>query len=49
MAQLGLMANFKHQLLQWDGATVPMKKPRSLLDKSDLNKRKMREVVMQTA
>ena len=25
MVQLGLMADFKRQVLQWDGATVPMK------------------------
>ena len=25
MVQLGLTAEFKHQVLQWDGATVPIK------------------------
>ena len=49
MAQLGLQADFKHQVLQWDGATVHMKEPSGLLGKSDLNKCEMREVVMQTA
>ena len=49
MVQLGLMANFKHQALHLDGATVPMKEPIILIGKSDLNKRKMCEVVMQTA
>ena len=49
MVQLGLTANFKWQVLQWDGATIHMKEPINLLGKSDLNKRKMREVVMQTA
>ena len=49
MVQLGLTAHFKRQLLQWDGATVQMKEPRSLIWKSDLTKRKMSEVVMQTA
>ena len=49
MVQIGLTSNFKRQVLQWDGATVHMKDPRNLLGKSDLTKRKMREVVMQTA
>ena len=31
MVQLGLTADFKRQVLQWDGATVHMKDPRSLL------------------
>ena len=25
MVQLGLLTKFKHQVLQWDGVTVPMK------------------------
>ena len=49
MVQLDLMANFKRQVHQWDGAILNMKKPRYLLGKSDLNRREMREVVMQTA
>ena len=49
MVQLGLTDDFKHQFLQWDGNTVHMKEPRSLLGKSDLTKCKMHEVVMQTA
>ena len=40
MVKLGLTENFKRQLLQWDGATVPMNEPRSLLWKSD-NTRKI--------
>ena len=48
MVQLGLTSNFNRQVFQWDGATVDMKEPRSLLGKSDLNKRDMRKVVMQT-
>ena len=47
MVQLGLKADFKRQVLQWDGNTVHMKEPSSLLGKSDLNKREMREVLMQ--
>ena len=49
MAQLGLTADFKCQVLQWGGATVHMKEPSGLLGKSDLNKRKMCEVVIQNA
>ena len=49
MVRLGLTANFKRQFLQWDGATVNMKEPSSLLVKSDLTKREMSKVVMQTA
>ena len=29
--QLGLTADFKRQILQWEGATVPMKEPSYLL------------------
>ena len=46
MVQLDLTADFKHQVLQWDGATVHMKEPRGLLGKPDLNKRDMRKLVM---
>ena len=49
MVQLGILSDFKCQLLQWDGTTVPMKEPSGMIGKSDLNKRKMRKVVMQTA
>ena len=48
MVQLGLTADFKHQVLQWDGPTVHMKESRGLLGKSDQNKRDMRKLVMQT-
>ena len=48
MVKLGMTADFKHQVLQWDGATVNMKESSGLLGKSDINKRDMREVVMQT-
>ena len=48
MVQLGLTADFKRQVLQWDGATVNMKEPRGLLGQYNLTKRKMREVVMKT-
>ena len=49
MVQLGLMSDLKSQVLQWYGVTVPMKEPRGLIGKSDLNKRQMRKVVMHTA
>ena len=40
---------FKRQVLQWDGATVHTKEPRSLLRKYHLTKCEMHEVVMKTA
>ena len=46
MVHLGLTADFKRQVLQWDGATVHMKESRNLIGQSDLTKREMREVVM---
>ena len=46
--QLGITADFKHQALQWDDATVNMKEHISLLGKSDLTKHVMCKVVMQT-
>ena len=49
MVQIGLTADFKRQFFQWDDATWHMKEPSNLLGKSDLTKREMREVVMQTA
>ena len=49
IVQLGLMDDFKYQLLQWDDDKVHMKEPRSLLDKSGINKHDMREVFMQSA
>ena len=45
----GLTDDFKHQVFQWDGSTVPMKDPIGVIEKSDLNKHEMRKVVMQTA
>ena len=33
MVQLGLTVDFKCQVLQWDGDTVPMKEPSGLLGK----------------
>ena len=47
--QLVLMANFKRQFLQWDGATVPIKEQSGLLGKPYLSQNKMLKVVIQTA
>ena len=49
MVQLGLTANFKHQVLQWDGTNLHMKDSNNLLGKSNLTQHEMREVVIQTA
>ena len=49
MIQLGLIDDFKQQVLQSDGATVHMKEPRNLLGQSDIIKREIRKVVMQTS
>ena len=48
MVHLGLTADFKRQVLQWDDATAHMKQPSVLLGQSNLTKRNMREVVMHT-
>ena len=48
MVQLGLLAYFKHQFLQWYGDTVLMKEPIGMLWKIYLSSRKIYEVVMQT-
>ena len=44
MVQLGLPADFKRQVHQWNGATVPMKEPSGLLGELDLTSRDMREM-----
>ena len=49
MVQLGLPDDFKLQVMQWDGVTIPMKEPSSLLWKSDITSREMGKVIMQTA
>ena len=49
VVQLGLMANFKRQVLQRDGSTVHMKAPTGLLGKLDLINRNIRKVVMKTS
>ena len=48
MVHLGLTADFKRQVLQWDRAIVYMKETSSLLGQSDLTKSETREVVMRT-
>ena len=47
--QLILTDYFKCQILQWDGATVHVKEPISVPGQSNLTKREMHKVVMQTA
>ena len=49
MVQLGLTANLKSQVLQWDGTTVHMKEYINLIGKSDLTKHEIWGVIMQTA
>ena len=49
MVHIGLVADFKRQFLQCYGDTLHMKEPSSLLGQSDLTKRDMREVLMQTS
>ena len=49
MVQLGLLADFKHQALQWDGITVLVKEPRVLQGQSDLTSHEMCKVLIQTA
>ena len=49
MVQLGLLANFKRQVLQWDGVTVHMKEPISVPGQTDLTSRGMPEVLMKNA
>ena len=34
MVQLGLLDDFKHQVLKWDGVTVPMEETSGILGKS---------------
>ena len=48
IVQIGLTSDFKRQVLQWDGATVHMNETRNLLGQSDLTKRKIRKVAIQT-
>ena len=48
MLHLGLMANSKHQFLQWDDAAVPMIYLSSLLGQTYLTIRNIREVAMKT-
>ena len=40
------MANFRHKVLAWDDAVVPMKEPGIFLGKPNPTKLNMREVVM---
>ena len=49
MAQLGLLEEFKHQVLIWDDITVLMKEPTGLLGQTDPTSYEMRKMVIQTA
>ena len=49
MVQLGILANFKCQFLQWYGITVTMKEPSGLLGETDITSREIRKVEMQTS
>ena len=49
MVKLSLSAEFKRQIIQWYGATVPMKEPSGLIGKKYLTSLKMHKVVIQTA
>ena len=48
MVQLGLLSEFERQVLQWEGDTLPINKPTSLLEQTYLTSLKMREVAMET-
>ena len=48
MVQLGLSTNFKNQVLQQDGDTLPIKEPRGNLGQEYIDSSEMRKVVMQT-
>ena len=48
IVQPGLSADFKIQVPQWYGVTVPKKEPRFMLGQTYLTSRKILEVVMQT-
>ena len=48
MIQVGLIENFKLQVIQWGINSVSMKEPRDFLCQTDLTSCDMREVVMQT-
>ena len=49
MVKLGLKADFGHQILEWGDTVIPMKDTGNFLGQPDLDKRKIQEVVMQTA
>ena len=48
MVQLGLLDNFKRQILQWDGASVLVKEASGLIGKTYLTSRKIHKVLIQT-
>ena len=48
MVHTGIQENFKRQVLNWDGANVPMNEPSVILGQGYLTSRKMRKVAMNT-
>ena len=48
MVHIGLLANFKRQVIQWDGAIFLMKQPSGMLGQTDLTSCEMREMIIQT-
>ena len=49
MVHIGLMNNFKRQVLQWYGTELSLKYPISILGQTELTSLEMREVITQAA
>ena len=49
MVQLDFLADFKRQVLQWDGETVPIKELITMIGQTDITSYEMREVAIKTA
>ena len=49
MVQIGLMASFKYQVLQWYDTAVPMKDPIIMIGQQKLTGHNMWKVVMHTS
>ena len=48
MVQLGLTDKFRHKFLEWDNTVEQIKEPGNLLDKPNITKRDVQEVVIKT-
>ena len=48
MVQIGLMADYKCQVLEWDVSAVPMKDTRGMIGQKYLKNREMSKVSIQT-